>query len=484
MKKLTTQDFVARCKIIHGDKYDYSLVAYTGSHSKVTLICPQHGEIKILPFNHLNNKRGCKKCGLEKTHNENKVTLKEFICRCDKLKEYEYKDINFSKLTDKIVLICKFHGEFTTSPRNLLRNCGCPKCKREKSRLSFDEFVERANLVHNNKYDYSNSKYITSHTDININCPDHGLFTVKPYWHLDGGKCPKCSSFISLQEIEVAKFLREIGIEVIQPFRDIKHTKEIDMFCPLYSIGIEYNGLYWHSDKFKDTNYHYNKTKLAASQGIRLIHIFDDEWQLKKDICKSRLLSIFNKLNKIWARKTVIKEVSSKDASNFLTNNHLQGNVFSKYRVGLYLHDELVSLMTFGNYRKNLGRNSKDNCFELLRFCNKNYTTVVGGASKLFNWFIKKYKPYEIISYSDIRWSVGNLYEKLGFKFIKNTKPNYFYTDGSLKRHNRFKYRKNVLVKLGYDKSLSEKEITNEIGLYRVYDCGNKLYVYKAEDIF
>jgi hypothetical protein len=196
------------------------------------------------------------------------------------------------------------------------------------------------------------------------------------------------------------------------------------------------------------------------------------------------LLSIFNKLNKIWARKTVIKEVSSKDASNFLTNNHLQGNVFSKYRVGLYLHDELVSLMTFGNYRKNLGRNSKDNCFELLRFCNKNYTTVVGGASKLFNWFIKKYKPYEIISYSDIRWSVGNLYEKLGFKFIKNTKPNYFYTDGSLKRHNRFKYRKNVLIKLGYDKSLSEKEITNEIGLYRVYDCGNKLYVYKAEDIF
>ena len=133
--------------------------------------------------------------------------------------------------------------------------------------------------------------------------------------------------------------------------------------------------------------------------------------------------------------------------------------------------------MTFGNLRKNLGSTSKEGCYELLRFCNKLNTTVVGGASKLFKHFLKEYKPKEVISYCDRRWSEGNLYEMLGFEFSHNSKPNYFYVING-KRENRFKYRKDILVKEGFDPNKSEHEIMLERGIYRIYDCGCKVYKY------
>ena len=143
----------------------------------------------------------------------------------------------------------------------------------------------------------------------------------------------------------------------------------------------------------------------------------------------------------------------------------------------MYYNDELVSLMTFGNLRKNLNQKNEENVYELLRFCNKLDTNVVGGADKQLKYFIKTYNPNQIISYADRRWSQGNLYEKLNFKFIHNTKPNYFYVIKN-KRENRFNHRKDILVKQGYDKNKSEHEIMKERGIYRIYDCGSKKYYF------
>jgi hypothetical protein len=131
--------------------------------------------------------------------------------------------------------------------------------------------------------------------------------------------------------------------------------------------------------------------------------------------------------------------------------------------------------MTVGHKRKSLGSVSNKDEFELLRFCNKLNINVVGGASKLLKHFIKVVQPKEIISYCDRRWSQGNLYEKLGFSKIHYSKPSYFYVKND-KRYNRFNFRKDILVREGYDVDKTEHEIMKERSIYRIYDCGTILY--------
>jgi len=155
----------------------------------------------------------------------------------------------------------------------------------------------------------------------------------------------------------------------------------------------------------------------------------------------------------------------------FLEQNHIQGSVGSQIKIGLYYNDELVSLMNFSKPRINIGGKKEEGTYELIRFSNKLNTTVVGGASKLLKYFERNYNPKEIISYADRRWSQGNLYTQLGFDFIHFSQPNYFYVK-SKRRENRFGYRKSILVKQGFDKNKTEKEIMQERGFNRIYDCG------------
>jgi hypothetical protein len=209
--------------------------------------------------------------------------------------------------------------------------------------------------------------------------------------------------------------------------------------------------------------------------GIQLIHIFEDEWLNKEEIVKSRLRNILGLTSElIHARKCEIRDVSASESKIFLDNNHLQGSISVSIRLGLYFNDELVSIMLFNRPRVGIG--SKYDGYELSRFCNKLNTNVIGGASKLLKHFIKVYKPNEIISYADRRWSSGDLYEKLGFEFIHNSKPNYFYIIKNERKH-RFLFRKDKLIKDGYDSSLTEKEIMLSRNIYRIYDCGSKKYL-------
>ena len=289
----------------------------------------------------------------------------------------------------------------------------------------------------------------------------------------------------SIKEKELGEFLTEIGCELEVSDRAILDGREIDIFIPKLNIGIEFNGLYYHSSLFKDSSYHINKTTDCQNKGIRLIHVFEDEWDSKKEIVKSRLKVILNKVeNKIYGRKCVIKVIGTKTKTKFLNDNHIQGAVGSSVNIGLIYNGELVSIMTFGKKRRSLGYTSTNSDeYELLRFCNKLNHVVVGGASKLLNYFIKSYKPKEIISYADLRWSDGNLYEKLGFEKIKLTTPNYFYIINRRRVH-RYKFRKDILVNEGFDEKLTENEIMEQRGIYKIYDCGNLLYKLNFDDIY
>lgn len=260
--------------------------------------------------------------------------------------------------------------------------------------------------------------------------------------------------------------------------RDILDGKELDIYIPDKRIAIECNGVFWHSTKSPcnhPASYHFNKWIQCINKGIQLITVWEDQIVNKPDIVKSIILSkleIYNK--RYYARQCSIKEIDSTVCNQFLENNHLQGSANSRVRYGLYYGSELVSVMTFGLKRKCMG--GKDE-WELHRYCNKSGVQVVGGASKLFKHFIDEQKPIYIESFSSNDISVGELYKALGFECIKQDYGSYWYIDKSMKRYHRYNFRKDQLVREGYDDSKSESQIMDERGFYKIFDCGQTKWV-------
>jgi len=291
--------------------------------------------------------------------------------------------------------------------------------------------------------------------------------------------CLKCNPILcgrSKMKLDVLEFIKlNYTGDIISNTRSVIDN-EIDIYLPDLGLAFEFNGLHQHSDLHKDKYYHINKSNDCLDKDIQLIHIWEDDWVYKTNIIKSIILNKIGNSDRIFARKCVIKEVDNKLVRSFLVDNHIQGFVGSKIKLGLFHNDELVSLMTFGSLRKSLGYNSKENSYELLRFCNKLNSSVIGGASKLFKHFTKSYEVNQVISYSDTSRGVGNLYEKLGFKFSHNSDPNYYWVINNIRKH-RFNFRKDRLVSLGYDKEKTEIQIMNELGYYRIFDCGSKKWI-------
>lgn len=282
----------------------------------------------------------------------------------------------------------------------------------------------------------------------------------------------KYSTYRSKEEIEVFNYLNTFGNIIVESNkRNIIQPKEIDLFLPDFNIAIEYNGLYWHGEKYgRNKNYHKNKLLECNKKEIELIQIFSDEWKYKQSIVKSILSTKLGLNQKIYARKTQIKEVSERESKMFLDANHLQGNVIgSNKRYGLFYNDELISIMTF---------QFKKEKWELKRYANKLNTNIIGGASKLFKFFIKENNPQEIFSYCDLRYFNGGIYKSLGFIYDKTTIPGYFYTDG-IRRYHRLNFTKKKLIQEGHDPSKTEKEIMTELGYDIIWDCGHSKWIWR-----
>ena len=182
----------------------------------------------------------------------------------------------------------------------------------------------------------------------------------------------------------------------------LENRYELDIYDAERQFAIEYDGIFWHNENCKPKDYHLKKTVECEEKGIRLVHIFEDEWKdtVKQDIWKSMLANFYNKTpNKVFARKCEIREIEKRECYDFLDENHLQGKCASKIRIGLFFENELVSVMTFGPTRHFIGGSKHQ--YELLRFCSKKYTNVIGGAGKLFKYFVERYKPQSIVSYAD-----------------------------------------------------------------------------------
>ena len=427
-KKKSNDEFIREVQLIHHNRYDYSKVKYINNKSKVCIICPEHGEFWQIPSDHLNGK-------------------------------------------------------------------GCPQCA-GNVRYNKDTFVEKAKIIHNDRYDYSKVQYVNAHTKVCIICPEHGEFWQTPNNHLNGNGCPLCKNRKignvlrdTVEDfIEKSNELNEITncLKVLLPQqrnREILRNREIDIYIPLLKLGIEYNGLHWHSERLgKGKNYHLDKLNKCNEQGIRLIQIFEDEWINRREICESKLKQIcgLNTNPKIYARKCEIREITNKnEAYEFLDKNHIQGRTGFTIALGTYYNNELVGVMTF--------KKEKEGYWDLNRFATDINHQCIGIGGKLFKYFIRNYPFIEIKSFADRRWTTdptNNLYTKLGFAFDSFVPPTYWYYNpkiSRIERFHKFGFRKQHLHKqYGLPLTMTEREMTETLGYTRIWDCGLIKYVYRV----
>lgn len=319
--------------------------------------------------------------------------------------------------------------------------------------------------------------------EYSFKCNACNTVIAKKFYHSVGMSCDVCNprtpQFVSREEQEIFDFIQtELGVSGQQGDRSIIFPYELDMVFEEHRIAVEYCGLYWHSEisSGKGKDYHMNKLNAAAARGYRLITIFSDEWTNKPAIVKARLAHIFKRTaQRRYARKLSVGEVSATHSREFLNQYHIQGNAQAPIRYGLYDGDLLVALMTFSRPRKALNSNGGEG-FELVRFVTDG-SSVIGGASKLLNHFIRHHNPTKISTYADQRWSDGNLYRALGFTEIGVTGAGYWYVENYSRRNHRFNFTKQSLVAKGNDSSKTEWQIMAELGYDRIWDCGNLKFV-------
>lgn len=376
----------------------------------------------------------------------------------------------------------------------------CPKCNgMKRSELSYEERLKIRNP------DVINLEpYINRTTKILHMCTRHYCgykWKATPNNILKGEGCPKCAHRLgnSIIEDEVKDYLKKLHVKCICRSRKIlSSSRELDIYCPEYNFAIECDGAYWHCDRYKDKNYHLQKTIDCEKLGIQLIHILDTDWldSRKKRIIKDKIKTLL-KLNtkKIYARECIIKEIDSNTKNKFLEKNHIQGKDKSNIKLGLYTSTKyyekeiLVAVMTFCKPRKALGH-KKDSKYdyELSRYASLLGYNILGGFSKLLKYFERNYEWKEIVTYADRKWSNGTVYLKNNFTLDHISKPSYFYYNRNTNEVvNRYNFRKSNLKNLFpeyYNESLTEFQIVDSTKIWcRVWDCGNYVFTYKKEDI-
>ena len=488
IQRLTTEEFIKRARSVHGDKYDYSKVEYKGSGEKVCIICPEHGEFWARAYNHLHG-QGCSECTREKR------TLKDvFIERARKIHgdKYDYSKVEYVNRDTKVCIICPIHGEFWQRPHNHLHGQGCPDCGKkyaqEWQKNNYATFIKSSKERFGDIYSFPNieQEYENSHSKVTIKCNKCGNEFVKiacDHITSPNGGCQHCYYSKSKAEEEIGDFVKTIlkdDSQITFNDRQLLKNNEIDIYIKSKKIGIEYNGLYWHSNKGK--YYHLLKTEECEKAGIRLIQIFEDEYYFHKDVVLAKIKHILGMdydLEKIYGRKCQVREIDYNTASDFLNNNHIQGSTKSTIYLGAFCNDELYGVMTF--IERFEGK------WELARFATDITKRSIGVGGKLFKYFVKNYNPSEVKSFADRRWTINNpnnLYYQLGFKLDGILRPDYrYFMNGSKERMHKFGFRKRTLnKKYNLPLSLTEFQMAEKIGAKKIWDCGLFRYVWRQED--
>ena len=478
---MNNQQFIERARKRHGDKFDYSLVDCQTLRSTVLIICPKHGKFEQKAGIHLQSKYGCQKCGKSIADKHHQKSLSNFL---EKSKEkhgsrYDYSKSTYVDSKTKITITCKLHGDFEVLPsRHFSKNKpgNCPKCARisikDQLVASREEFIEKSRQSQKNECDYSISKYTGSGKKVEIICPEHGKFEQFASAHCRGiVGCRRCGASKCQNDLE--NTISKLGVSIITEDRKAISPYEIDILIPDYNIGIECNGIYYHSynrpELHKEKYKHKTKCDLAAANNIMLLQFTDQEVIGNIDLIISMIKSKIGMSNRIFARKCVIKKISNKESIDFLNNNHMHGYRSAKIVYGMWFSSKLVAVFSLSPHKKHQ--------WEIIRTAYDRDCVIVGGLDKMIKRFVTDYKPISIMTYADRRFSQGMSYIRSGFKLIDQTRPNYQYIKSN-SVYNRIQYQKHKLKeKLDkFDPNKTEAENMFMNGFRRIWDAGhNKL---------
>lgn len=534
--KIKTNEWIKQANLKFNNKFDYSKVELVNSDTRVTIICPEHGEFKMIKRTHLNSEYGCIECmkiGKELKHQQRYVIdIEEWKKRCN-LKfnnKFDYSKVESKKVTDKIIIICPDHGEIeSTREYHEVSATGCKYCG-GSAKLSTSEFIKKCEEIYPNRFVYNNVDYKNIDSPVIITCKIHGDFETLPnnFIRRIYGKyigCSKCNElkgdadcklyYIKLKnqnlwKIGVTRNTVEYRFGPNIKYFDIKTLKYFN--CNSYESAIKYEEMiltHFKSHINEDINILGNSggysevIKIDPINYIKLIYSkynkfynflnnLDIEYEIIKHeflnlfkinsiifnyvVCNEKIhsvnfynilsqqygdtkiitlyehtsneknLNIINNAlqlntNKIYARKCEVKEITKQQTQDFLNKYHIQGYRIDSFRLGLFHNNELIQVMTFGK-----SMFIKDsNYIEIYRLVSKSNLTVVGGASKLLNYFEQNFSNdyTHIVSYADGSFSNGNVYYKLGFDFSHETDNGYSYFHPDFKIHlSRYKSTK------------------------------------------
>lgn len=465
-KRITTEDFLERSHKVWGDRWDYSETIYVDSVTKVRVKCREHGtEFAMLPGNHLKSV-GCPDCQVNKPG-----STEEFLSRAVSVwgDRWDYSNTEYKNNHDKVTIVCREHGEFTQHPRSHIKGfVGCNKCSKWVGDTS--SFVQAGDTQWGT-FDYSKTVYTYARDKVVITCPEHGDFEQVADSHLRGfNGCAGCWEWgTSNLEKEVIDYIDSLDVEYCLHDRG-SIGLELDILVPSIKVAIEVNGVYYHSSKFKDKNFHANKTKLSREAGIRLLHIWEDDWNNKTTIVKSHIASVLGKSNslRVGARKTEVVYIPHSEASSFLDTYHIQGSVNASFHIGLKYKEDLVAVASFRKSGKDL---------TLSRYASN--LNVQGGCSKIVKFVETNHQYRNLVTFADLTFSYGNLYEKTGWTMDGYIQPSYSYLVNGTRVHksnyriNRFK----TDPQLSYQEGLTESELAEMNNLLRVYDSGKLRFV-------
>ena len=237
--KYTTEEIVSLFNSKHNGRYTYPRFDYKGTDIKSSITCPVHGDFEQDAHSHLKGK-GCPLCGKESV----KLNKEEFVERATNIhgNKYDYTDTIITSSTAKAGIMCPRHGVFQQRPFSHLSGQGCPKCVREDSMITKEDFVKRAKAIHDDKYDYTETILKGMLSKATFRCPEHGYFTQKPNDHLGGHGCPLCGA--STSERKVWETLTALGINFKKEFTipDKENRYKYDFYLPDYRLLIELHG--------------------------------------------------------------------------------------------------------------------------------------------------------------------------------------------------------------------------------------------------
>ena len=380
----------------------------------------------------------------------------------------------------KVEWVCdKGHRWVVSVSDRINYQTGCPYCSRRKLLQGFNDMATTHPELAKQLLDQSLATTIVAGSAQKVEwiCGKGHKWLISPAARSRGGTgCPECVDHSSRAEREVADYVTSVvDNDVITNTRSVITPYELDIYIPEKRIAVEFNGLYWHSEKQgKHKNYHYEKWKRCKEQGIQLITVWEDEWRDKSAIVKKMLSSKLgvDDSPRVYARKTEVRSIDFSISSTFLDDNHIQGSQHGSHYSGLFQGDGLVAVAV---WRKN------KEIIYLDRYATS--VRVVGGMGKLLKSGIRYAQEHgctEIVTFADHQVSDGGLYEKLGFRLDKELEPDYRYlVDGH--REHKFRYRLKRFrddPDLFYQEGFSERELADLNGLERVWDCGKSRYVY------